>query len=216
VEERHRLVLARIKLKPLLCAWNSHTKAKGAPNSVMDPNIYINAIVFYRLAQRGQKQKVVPEPEFKPFDLTGLRGGPGKRVIRKTQAGLERRGTIYLTPSRPERSEPTCCHQPIIDMVFDGITLRGSIVGTRLDLQEALAFAGEGDSSNGTPRGHQRRVRPNVRGTDRGARRARLRQLTRRQVWHFQRNKGCFYERQRETVLSLRGVPDLTIKPPVE
>ena len=45
----------------------------------MDPNIYINAIVFYRLAQRGQKQKVVPEPEFKPFDLAGLRGGPGKR-----------------------------------------------------------------------------------------------------------------------------------------
>src|SRR5258708_24138823 len=29
-------------------------------------------------------------------------------------------------------------------MVLDGITLRGSIVGTRLDLQEALAFAGEG------------------------------------------------------------------------
>jgi hypothetical protein len=29
VEERHRLVLARIKLKPLPCAWNSHTKAKA-------------------------------------------------------------------------------------------------------------------------------------------------------------------------------------------
>jgi hypothetical protein len=79
VEERHRLVLARIKLKPLGCAWNSHTKAKGAPNKVMDPNIYLNAIVSYRLAQRGQKQKVVPEPEFKPFDLTCLTGGSGKR-----------------------------------------------------------------------------------------------------------------------------------------
>ena len=33
---------------------------------------------------------------------------------------------------------------PIINMVLDGITLRGSIVGTRLDLQEALALAGEG------------------------------------------------------------------------
>ena len=72
-------MLARIKLKPLLCARNSHTKAKGAPNNVMDPNIYLNAIVFYRLAQRGQKKKVVPEPEFKPFDLTCLTGGPGKR-----------------------------------------------------------------------------------------------------------------------------------------
>jgi alcohol dehydrogenase, propanol-preferring len=29
-------------------------------------------------------------------------------------------------------------------MVLDGITLRGSIVGTRLDLQEALVFASEG------------------------------------------------------------------------
>jgi hypothetical protein len=72
-------MLARIKLKPLLCAWNSHTKAKGAPNNVMDPNTYLNAIVFYRLAHRGQKQKVVPEPEFKPFDLTYLTGAPGKR-----------------------------------------------------------------------------------------------------------------------------------------
>jgi hypothetical protein len=78
VEERHRLVLARIKLKPLPCAWNSHTKAKGALNNVMNPNIYLNAIVFYRLAQRGQKQKAVPEPEFRQFDLTYLTGAPGK------------------------------------------------------------------------------------------------------------------------------------------
>ena len=79
MEERHRLVLARTKLKPLLCAWNSHTKAKGALNNVMNPNIYLNAIVFYRLAQRGQKQKAVPEPEFRQFDLTYLTGAPGKR-----------------------------------------------------------------------------------------------------------------------------------------
>ncbi|MEG6507835.1 alcohol dehydrogenase AdhP [Methyloligella sp. 2.7D] len=32
----------------------------------------------------------------------------------------------------------------IFDTVIDGITVRGSIVGTRLDLQEALNFAGEG------------------------------------------------------------------------
>ena len=42
----------------------------------MDPNIYLNAIVFYRLTQHGQKQKAVPEPEFRQFDLTGA---PGKR-----------------------------------------------------------------------------------------------------------------------------------------
>jgi propanol-preferring alcohol dehydrogenase len=32
----------------------------------------------------------------------------------------------------------------IFDTVINGITIRGSIVGTRLDLQEALNFAGEG------------------------------------------------------------------------
>ena len=32
----------------------------------------------------------------------------------------------------------------IFDTVLNGITVRGSIVGTRLDLQEALDFAGEG------------------------------------------------------------------------
>ena len=72
-------MLARIKLKPLTCAWNSHTKAKGAPNNVMDPNIYLSAIVFYRLAQRGQKQKAVSEPKFKQFDFTYLTDAPGKR-----------------------------------------------------------------------------------------------------------------------------------------
>jgi hypothetical protein len=65
--------------KAAACAWNSHTKAKGALNNVMNPNIYLNAIVFYRLAQRGQKQKAVPEPEFRQFDLTYLTGAPGKR-----------------------------------------------------------------------------------------------------------------------------------------
>jgi hypothetical protein len=79
VEERHRLVLARIKLKPLPCAWNSQTKAKGVLNNVMDPNIYLNAIVFYRLAQPDQRQKAVPEPKFRQFDLTYLTGAPGKR-----------------------------------------------------------------------------------------------------------------------------------------
>jgi propanol-preferring alcohol dehydrogenase len=32
----------------------------------------------------------------------------------------------------------------IFDTVLNGITVRGSIVGTRLDLQEALEFANEG------------------------------------------------------------------------
>jgi propanol-preferring alcohol dehydrogenase len=52
---------------------------------------------------------------------------------------VRRGGTIVLN-GLPPGSFPLA----IINMVLDGITLRGSIVGTRLDLQEAFAFAGEG------------------------------------------------------------------------
>jgi hypothetical protein len=79
VEERHRLVLARIKLKPLTCAWNSEYESERCSYNVMNPNVYLNAIVFYRLAQRDQKQKAVPEPKFGQFDLTYLTGAPWKR-----------------------------------------------------------------------------------------------------------------------------------------
>jgi hypothetical protein len=44
----------------------------------MNPNIYLNAIVFYRLAQRDQEQKAVPEPEFRRFELTYLTDAAGK------------------------------------------------------------------------------------------------------------------------------------------
>ena len=44
----------------------------------MDPNVYFNAIVSSRLAQRDQKQKAVPEPEFRRFDFTYLTGAPAK------------------------------------------------------------------------------------------------------------------------------------------
>ena len=50
-----------------------------------------------------------------------------------------RGGTVSLV-GLPPGSFPL----PIFDTVLNGITVRGSIVGTRLDLQEALDFAGEG------------------------------------------------------------------------
>jgi propanol-preferring alcohol dehydrogenase len=52
---------------------------------------------------------------------------------------VRRRGTITLI-GMPPGSFPL----PIVTMVIEAITLRGSIVGGRLDLEEALAFAGEG------------------------------------------------------------------------
>lgn len=54
--------------------------------------------------------------------------------------GMVRRGGTVSLNGLPPGSFPL----PIFDMVLGGITVRGSIVGTRLDLQEALAFAGDG------------------------------------------------------------------------
>jgi alcohol dehydrogenase, propanol-preferring len=64
---------------------------------------------------------------------------PSPKAFEQALGMVRRGGTIVLN-GLPPGSFPL----PIINMVLDGITLRGSIVGTRLDLQEALAFAGEG------------------------------------------------------------------------
>lgn len=50
---------------------------------------------------------------------------------------MRRGGTMVLNGLPPGRFDLS-----IFDMVLDGITVRGSIVGTRKDLQEALDFAG--------------------------------------------------------------------------
>lgn len=52
---------------------------------------------------------------------------------------VRRKGTVSLT-GLPPGEFPL----PIFDMVLGGITVRGSIVGTRLDLRESLQFAAEG------------------------------------------------------------------------
>ncbi|HUN43183.1 MAG TPA: alcohol dehydrogenase AdhP [Acetobacteraceae bacterium] len=54
--------------------------------------------------------------------------------------GMLRRGGTVSLNGLPPGSFPL----PIFDMVLNGTTVRGSIVGTRLDLQESLQFAGEG------------------------------------------------------------------------
>src|SRR4029079_10891112 len=52
---------------------------------------------------------------------------------------VRRKGTVSLV-GLPPGEFPT----PIFDVVLKRITVRGSIVGTRQDLAEALAFAAEG------------------------------------------------------------------------
>lgn len=54
--------------------------------------------------------------------------------------GMLRRGGTCVLNGLPPGEFPVS----IFDVVLNGYTIRGSIVGTRLDLEEALAFAGEG------------------------------------------------------------------------
>ncbi|MFJ1268263.1 alcohol dehydrogenase AdhP [Legionella lytica] len=61
------------------------------------------------------------------------------KAFEQAQGMLRRGGTVVLN-GLPPGFFPVS----IFDMVLEGITLRGSIVGTRLDLQESLAFAAEG------------------------------------------------------------------------
>lgn len=64
---------------------------------------------------------------------------PSPKAFEQATGMVRRGGTIALN-GLPPGSFPL----PIFQMVLDGITVRGSIVGTRLDLQEALTLAGEG------------------------------------------------------------------------
>jgi alcohol dehydrogenase, propanol-preferring len=77
---------------------------------------------------------------------SALRGVHGVLVTAVSRAAfgqalgmLHKRGTMSMV-GLPPGDFPL----PIFDMVLNAKTVRGSIVGTRKDLQEALAFAGEG------------------------------------------------------------------------
>ena len=58
----------------------------------------------------------------------------------KQAVGMLRRGGTCVLNGLPPGEFPIS----VFDMVLNGYTLRGSIVGTRLDLEEALVFAAEG------------------------------------------------------------------------
>lgn len=61
------------------------------------------------------------------------------RAFEQAFAMMRQRGTMSLVGLPPGRMA-----LPIFETVLKRITVRGSIVGTRQDLEEALAFAGEG------------------------------------------------------------------------
>src|SRR6202050_4186392 len=61
-------------------------------------------------------------------------------VAFKQAVGMLRRGGTCVLNGLPPGEFPVS----IFDMVLNGYTIRGSIVGTRLDLEQSLAFAAEG------------------------------------------------------------------------
>ena len=61
-------------------------------------------------------------------------------IAFKQAIGMLRRGGTCVLNGLP----PGEFAVSIFDVVLNGYTIRGSIVGTRLDLQEALEFAAEG------------------------------------------------------------------------
>jgi propanol-preferring alcohol dehydrogenase len=61
-------------------------------------------------------------------------------IAFKQAVGMLRRGGTCVLVGLPPGEFPVS----IFDVVLNGYTIRGSIVGTRLDLEEALAFAAEG------------------------------------------------------------------------
>jgi propanol-preferring alcohol dehydrogenase len=64
---------------------------------------------------------------------------PSQPAFRQSIAMARRKGTVSLV-GLPPGDFPT----PIFDVVLKRITIRGSIVGTRRDLDEAIAFATDG------------------------------------------------------------------------
>jgi propanol-preferring alcohol dehydrogenase len=61
------------------------------------------------------------------------------KIFRQSIDMLRRGGTCSLVGLPPGDFST-----PIFDVVLKGLTVRGSIVGTRMDLQESLQFAAEG------------------------------------------------------------------------
>ena len=80
---------------------------------------------------------------FAQKSIGGAHGALVTAVSRKAFAqslGMLRRNGVLSLNGLPPGDFPL----PIFDVVLRGETIRGSIVGTRMDLEEALEFAGEG------------------------------------------------------------------------
>jgi hypothetical protein len=74
-----------------------------------------------------------------PARLSAVNAAPSLAAFKQGLAMTRKRGTCVLT-GLPPGEFPF----PLFDVVLNCITVRGSLVGTRQDMAEALAFAAEG------------------------------------------------------------------------
>ena len=94
-------------------------------------------------ASLGVNARKADPAEFVRKEVGGAQGvlvtAVSPKAFEQALGMVTRGGTVALV-GLPPGTFPL----PIFDTVLNGITVRGSIVGTRLDLQEALNFAREG------------------------------------------------------------------------
>lgn len=101
-----------------------------------------------QLAERLGAELTVNAREQDPVNIIreSIGGAHGALVTAVSESAfsqalnlVRRGGTISLNGLPPGKFDLS-----IFDMVLNGITVRGSIVGTRLDLKESLELAGDG------------------------------------------------------------------------
>jgi len=95
----------------------------------------------------GAEIAIVAKTEAPPAEIQKQIGGAQGVLVTavstiafKQAIGMLRRGGTCVLNGLPPGEFPVS----IFDLVLNGYTIRGSIVGTRLDLEEALSFAADG------------------------------------------------------------------------
>ena len=136
--------------------------------------------VFPSAGRRGNGQRRSARRRRKPSDIfaqtsPSFRDREGPPATREgPSAGTRRhygrvRDASFCSPRPRQRpvSPESALPRPACTLVLSGITVRGAIVGTRLDIQESLDFATEGkvgDRLHGRARERRRCVRAHAQG----------------------------------------------------
>jgi len=107
---------------------------------VADDKLALASELGADLTMNAAKQDVAAEVQRRIGGAQGLLvTAVSRSAFAQGLSMLRKRGTMSLVGLPPGAFE-----LPIFDVVLNAKTIRGSIVGTRMDLQEALQFAGEG------------------------------------------------------------------------